>query len=359
MVFERALRREMTQSAVGVFVALFAVLLTTQLIRLLNEAAGGRLAPEAVVALLGFSALNYLPTLLSLTLFVTTLLTLSRHYRDSEMVVWFSCGVPLSRWIRPVLGFALPVALAIALLSGFLSPWALARSAEFREQMNSRGDAAQVIPGAFKEAASAERVIFVEGVEEAAGRVRNVFVSSVLNGRLGVIFAANGQQEVAANGDRFMVMSDGRRYEVVPGALDARVMSFDRYAVRVEAHEARAVEKTTRNATTLELWDSDLAAFKGELLWRIGVPLSALVLPLLAIPLAYVNPRAGRSAGLVLALVVFMIYSNLMSISQAWVAQGRIAFAASWWPVHLAMLAVAMAYVAWRIYGPTQVWRRR
>ena len=96
MIFQRAVRREFTQSAAGVFVALFAILLTTQLIRLLSDAAQGALAPEAVVALLGFAALNYLPSLLALAAFVAILLSLSRSYRDSEMVVWFSAGQSLT-----------------------------------------------------------------------------------------------------------------------------------------------------------------------------------------------------------------------------------------------------------------------
>jgi len=104
MIFQRAALREFANTAIAVFVALFAILLTTQLIRLLAEAAGGKLASEAVVALLGFGALNYLPVLLSLTLFISVLMSLSRSYRDSEMVVWFSCGKSLTAWVRPVRG---------------------------------------------------------------------------------------------------------------------------------------------------------------------------------------------------------------------------------------------------------------
>ena len=130
MIFQRAIRREFTQSAAGVFIALFAILLTTQLIRLLGDAAEGSIAPEAVAALLGFSALNYIPTLLALAAFIAILLALSRNYRDSEMVVWFSCGVSLTAWVRPVLVFIMPLVLAITVLSLFVSPWALSKSAE-------------------------------------------------------------------------------------------------------------------------------------------------------------------------------------------------------------------------------------
>jgi lipopolysaccharide export system permease protein len=77
-----------------------------------------------------------------------------------------------------------------------------------------------------------------------------------------------------------------------------------------------------------------------ELLWRIGTPVTALILSLLAIPLAFVNPRAGRANNLIFALLTYMIYNNLLSVSQAWVAQGRISFGIGVWVVHLAMFVL-------------------
>ncbi len=340
MIFQRAIRREFTQSAAGVFIALFAILLTTQLIRLLGEAAEGAIAPEAVVALLGFSAMNYIPTLLSLASFIAILLALSRSYRDSEMVVWFSCGVSLAAWVRPVLVFIAPLVVAIAALSFFVSPWALSQSAEYRGNLETRRDAGQATPGAFQESSSGERVIFVEGVADDESHVKNVFVSSVQNQRLGVTMAATGHQEIAANGDRFIVLENGRRYEMQPGSAEFRIMEYARYAVRIETKEARGIEKTPKNTPTLELLDKDLPTYKAELLWRIGVPVSAIILALLAIPLSFVNPRAGRSANMLLALFTYLLYNNMMTVGQAWVASGRISFAAALLGIHLFMFCL-------------------
>ena len=216
MIFERAARREFAQSAAGISVALLAILTSTQLIRLLKEAAGGRIAPEAVLSLLGFAALNFMPVLLSLTLFVAVLLSLSRAYRDSEMVVWFSSGLPLTAWIRPVLKFALPIVLAVAALSGFLSPWANYTAATYREQLSARSEISQVSPGAFRESKNGQRVFFVEALAEDASRVGNVFVAHVQDGKLGVMMSGAGHQEIAENGDRFVVLEQGRRYQIEP-----------------------------------------------------------------------------------------------------------------------------------------------
>lgn len=338
MIFERAARREFAQAAAGISVALLAILTSTQLIRLLKDAAGGRIAPEAVASLLGFAALNFMPILLSLTLFVSILLTLSRVYRDSEMVVWFSCGQPLTAWIRPVLKFALPIVLAIAVLSGFLSPWANYNTAEYKQRLAARSDVSQVSPGAFRESKRGQRVFFVESVAEDASQVGNVFVASVQEGKLGVVMSDTGYQEVAPNGDKFVVLENGRRYEVEPGTPQFKVMEFERYKVRTEDGEAKPSDRSPNRLPITELVLETSKQARGELLWRIGMPVSAIILALLAIPLSYVNPRAGRSANMLIAILVYAIYSNMISVSQAWVAQGKLSFGVGVWLAHALML---------------------
>ncbi len=358
MIFQRAAQREFAQTAAAVFVALFAILLTTQLIRLLGQAAGGQTASEAVIALLGFAALQYLPVLLSLTLFIAILLSLSRMYRDSEMSIWFSSGLPLTAWIWPVLRFTLPVVLAITALSLLLTPWAMEQRETYQKRMNNRDEASRVTPGSFRESSQGERVFFVEAVGggEDNTRVRNVFINSVQHGRLGIVVASEGHTEVAENGDQFVVLTDGRRYEGSAGEKAYRVMEFERYAIRMETAEMRGVEKSPRMLSTLQLLQDRSPANLGELMWRIGVPLSALTLALLAIPLSFVNPRAGRTNNLIFALLTFMIYNNLISVSQAWVVRGKLPFEIGVWAVHL-LMALVLAVLFWRRLSVLSVWK--
>jgi lipopolysaccharide export system permease protein len=358
MIFERAARREFAQAAAGISVALLAILASTQLIRLLKDAAGGRIAPEAVLSLLGFAALNFMPVLLSLTLFVAVLLSLSRAYRDAEMVVWFSSGLSLTAWIRPVLKFALPIVLAIAALSGFLSPWANYSTADYKQKLLARSDVSQVSPGAFRESKKGQRVFFVEALADDASKVGNVFVASVQDGKLGVMMSSAGHQEVAPNGDRFVVLEQGRRYQVEPGTAAFKVMTFERYRVRNEDAEAKPTDRLPNRIPVTELIFDDSPGARGELLWRIGMPVSALVLALLAIPLSYVNPRAGRSANMLIAILIYVIYSNLISVSQAWVAQGKMSFWIGVWAVHVFML-LPLVLLFYRRIANRMPWQRR
>jgi lipopolysaccharide export system permease protein len=344
MIFRNALWRELVAAAAATFVVLLGIVITSVFVRLLGQAASGAITSSGLVALLGFSTINYLPILLSLTLFVAVLMTLTRSYRDSEMVVWFSSGMSLTQWIRPVLAFAVPLVLVIAVLSMLLSPWAVSNSDEIRRRMDSRDDVSTVAPGVFRESRHAQRVYFVEEVAGAENLVANVFVSSTQHGKEGVMVAARGFQETASNGDRFLVLLNGRRYEGEPGTAEYRVYEFGRYAVRIESLESRTPSgpSSRKSIPTLDLVRDPSPANLAELSWRMGVPASALILSLLAIPLSFVNPRAGRSMNLVLALLIYMTYSNLLSVMQASIAQSRISAAAGLLGVHAAMLVILL-----------------
>ena len=358
MIFLRTLLREFANLAVAVFLSLFLISLTTRLIRLLGQAAGGKIPSDAVVAFLGFSALSLLPVLLSLTLFITVLLALNRAWRDSEMVIWFNSGLSLAAWMRPVLIFAAPLVFLIALLSVFISPWSAQMSEHYRSRVDSRDDISRVEPGAFGESRKKGRVFFVESVAGDKTSVQNVFVNSTQHRRTGVMMSERGFTEVAPNGDRFLVLLSGRRYEGTPGESDFRLMEFDRYATRVDTKEGDEPEATHKSLPTLELIENPTRANLGELLWRIGMPLSALILAMLAIPMSFVNPRAGRSVNLLFALLTYMVYLNLLSVSQARVAQGKLAFSTGWWLVHAVMLVVLLALFAQRMSLVRPPWRR-
>ena len=340
-IFRNVLLRELVISSLAIFFVLVGIIVATQLVRLLGLAAGGAIDMGGVVALLGLGLLAYLPLLLSLMLFVAVLMALTRSYRDSEMVVWFASGVSLTEWIRPVLMFTAPIIVVIALSTMVVRPWAVGSSEELRRRMESRDDVSMVTPGVFRESHRGERVFFVEAVSGAKNLVGNVFVSSVQHNRQGVMVAAQGFTETAPNGDRFLVLKNGRRYEGKPGSAAYKIYEFERYAMRIQSSEAQRAA-TEKSAPTVELMRDPTRRNLAELSFRLGVPVGALILALLAIPLSFVNPRAGRSMNLLLALLVYMSYSNMMSIAEAAIAQSRISFAAGALGVHAVMLLVLL-----------------
>ena len=364
MIFQRALRRELSSTAGAVFTTLFSITITVMLIKILGQAAGGKVASEDVVALIGFAALNYMPVVLILTAFISVLMVVTRLYRDSEMVVWFTCGISLTRWIPAVLSFGMPLVIATALLSFYATPWANRLSAEYRERFEKRADIAKVSPGKFQESAAADRVFFVEGVAGDSSHVRNVFVNTQRDGKNSIVVAKEGRIDIDASGDKFLVMSKGRRYESLVDASDFQLMEFERYGVLMSSgtHSVQG-DHSARSMSTAALINSPDNFGKGELLWRIALPLMCLLLMLLAIPLGFVNPRAGRSANLIIALLLFVFYSNMVSLLQAAVVQGKLMLDMAWWPIHLLAVVAASTMFVWRLqihspFHPAALWHR-
>ncbi len=342
MIFHRSLIREFSLIALAVVGVLLAIILTRLMILLLGKASIGEVPPEAVIGLIAFGIVNYLPVLLGIAVFVAVLLTLTRSYRDSEMTVWFTSGLSIAAWIRPVAQFAVPVALVCALLSLVVAPWAVSQSVEYQRLLQSRDEVSAVTPGVFVESRSSNRVFFVENLNERNDQVSNIFVQSTEHGRLGVIVARKGFIETAKNGDRFVVMLNGRRYEGTPGTLDYRYVDFERYAVRIEPHEAKREAPSSKAMSTVDLLLQHKPDQIAELHWRLALPIAVLIMGLFAVPLSFVNPRSGRSWNLIFAVLIYVLYNNCLSIFQAWTAAQRIPMWVGLWPVHLAMVAIIL-----------------
>ena len=357
MLFDSTLRRDLARSFGATLTIILTIVLTMMLIRTLGQAAGGRVAPQDVVLLLGYISLGHLPTMLALSLFVAVVATLGRMYRDSEMVIWFASGVGLARFVKPVLQTAWPVLLAIGVLLLFVWPWGNRNSTELRTRYEQRSDLSRVAPGVFQTSRDGSRVFFVERHGEDGLTARNVFILSQNEGRESVTTARSG--ELLTQGeDRMLVLSDGQRNDVDSRNGEKTIASFGRYSVLAwEKAVSQADDRPPKARNTLELLRDPTLRHQGELSWRFGLLLSAGNLLLLGIGLAATNPRRPNSWNLLFALLAFVVYFNLVNLSQAWVASGRVGLGWALFGLHGGVFAVSLALIWWREHAATA--RRR
>lgn len=354
MLYRRTLTREMGLTTGAVLTVLVAIALVVLFIRLLGDVARGELANEAVFVFLGFTLLYFLPVLMTIALFAGVLLPLSRMWRDSEMVIWFNAGLSLTQWMRPVLTFAVPFSLVILVLTLAINPWVQTKRSEYSQELKTRSESALIAPGLFAESGAGERVYYVESLNPLTGIVRNVFMQSRIDGQLGLVVAREGNHTQLPDGSRYLVFKNGRRYEGTPGQLDYRIVQFERYWMRLDPTPSKDREISIRQMSVAALVDDASPPARAELLWRVGVPVSALILAVMAIPLSFVNTRARRSYGLVIALLLYFVYNNMLSLSQAWVAQDKLNPWIGTLSSHLVMLSavVVLFYLRSRQYSP-------
>lgn len=348
-LFKRSVFSEITSHAGVVFSTLLVVWLSVLLVRLLGEAAAGDIGANVVFGLAAFSSITALPIILSVALFVAVLTTVTRNYRESEMVVWFASGLSLRSWIRPVMNFAVPVAFVVAVLTLVASPWAYNQIDEYRQRFEQRSDLSKVSAGQFVETEDGARVFFAEAPTREGDELGQIIARVIEPDWLSIVTADSASIRTEANGDRFLVLGPGHRYDLKPGTPEFRMLDFERYGIRIESRtdadnlEAanQAARQQTKARTTASLVESSDNESRSQLMWRLALPLAVLNLALLAIPMGVVNPRLGRSGDLLIAGLVALLYMNMINLSRGWIAHGQLDFGLGVWLVHGVFFALA------------------
>ncbi|HET7794067.1 MAG TPA: LPS export ABC transporter permease LptF [Rhizobacter sp.] len=359
MLFDSSLRRDLSRTFGATLVVILTIVLTMMLIRTLGQAALGRISPQDVVLLLGYFALGHLPTMLTLSLFISVVATLGRMYRDSEMSIWFASGVGLSRFVRPVLRVSWPVLLVIALLALFVWPWVNKRSTEMRERFEQRSDLSRVAPGQFQTSRDGQRVFFIERSSEDGREGRNVFILTKQGDSESVTSARSGHIENTPNAS-FLVLDRGQRNEQNLKTDEKTVARFETYRVQAGERALSSVEKLPPKAQrTIELLRGAEPRAQGELTWRLGLTLGACNLLLLGIGLSASQPRRASNWNLLFALLAFVIYYNLINLSQAWVANSKMSMGVALVMTHGSALLLGLAVLWWRDHGTNLALRPR
>lgn len=360
MLFDRSFRRELSRAFGVTLIVLLTIVLTVMLMKTLSLAAGGRVAPQDVLRLLGFSMVGYLPIVLSLALFVAVVATLGRGYRDSEMAVWQACGVPLRHFAGPVFRTAWPVLLVITAMVMLVWPWGNEQSAQLRERYERRSDLSRVAPGQFQSSRDGSKVFFIERGDSGSLVGRNVFILSQGEARESVTTAAEG--EIVWDGeDRVLALRHGQRSESAADGHTHSLARFDEYRVITDRQATRAIDELPPKAiSSWRLLNAGQPRHLAELVWRVGMVLGAANFALLGIGLSASNPRRPNNWSLLLALLVFVVYFNLINLSRAWVEQEKLTATAALLAVHGPAALLGLILLAWRdeALRLTSRWRR-
>lgn len=348
MLFDSSIRKELARSFGASAIVLVTVLVTMTLIRVLGQASRGNFNPADVMLVMGYTVVTFLPSLMNLAMFIAVVMTLSRLYADSEMVIWFSSRIGLARLLPALLRFAWPVLLAIALISLFALPWSKDQISELQRQFAQRNDLERIQPGQFQASSDGSRVFFVEKGDISELKANSVFVATDDGVKKTVISARQGYTELIG-GDRFLVLEHGQRLENRVDVPGVKVAEFERYRMLVHQDSLRGRGSTALNARpTLDLILTPTQENLGELSMRLGHPLAALQLIIFALAYTRVNPRVSRTGNLIFSLMMFQILQNLISIGQNWIRQGAIGFGPYMLLMHGGLLTLALLWLALR-----------
>jgi lipopolysaccharide export system permease protein len=352
-IVDRYVIREVAKTCFGVTFVLLLILIGNQFARVLGRAAAERLTRDAVFELLWLSSIEYLTVLLPLALFFAVVLSLGRLYRDSEITAMLACGIGPTRLCRPVLLLSGLLAAVVAWLSFEVSPWVAYRTHLVKVEAKRQLRSAALVAGRFRIAPGGEIVFYARSVDDD-GTLRDVFIQRRRDERVEVVVAARAEQALSADGNRRdLTLVDGRRYVGVPGSLDFYIVDFEKHGVPIILPSIEDYPEERETRSTAELLASPRLEDQAEFQWRLAAPVSLLLLGLLAVPMTRTHSRTGRFDRVGLAVLVYLVYTNLLGVGRNLIETGKLPvwLGINW--VHVVALIVALVGLAfqagWRI----------
>ena len=342
-IINKYLAREVYTTMLVVLVVLLAILMSQQFVRFMQMAATGSFPGAGIEILLLLQLPILSAVLLPASLFLGILLAYGRLYADSEMIILIACGVSPSKLLKITFGFSAIMMIIVALLSLWINPIIYHYSDSILSGAVAKSITDMARPNSFVPLADGKMIFYVDSTlkDKDGQKFSQIFAAEQLDAN-SLVTAKSAYQKVdPKTGDLYVMLVDGYRYTGRPGRKDYEVIKYDEYAVRLPQN---SVKKATGESskTMSELWqnrhDSESCA---EIHWRIALPLSALILTILSIPLSRIKPRHGRYAKLVPAILLYVTYANFLFLAKTWLKNGTLPLFLGMWWVHLLMLAIA------------------
>jgi lipopolysaccharide export system permease protein len=354
---DRYLLREVTWTFAAVTGVLLVVLTSNQFARVLGQAAQNDFPGRVVATLIGLTTLQQLTVLVPIGLFLGIVLALGRLYHESEMTAMTACGIGPLRVFRPLVLLTAIITAFLAVLSYKIVPDAWLQSNQLRIEALRAAQFGALEPGRFRTFAGGDAVFYAERVDKS-GELYGVFVQRSVGEKLEIAMAERAVQRGAGQAEQTFVLFDGRRYEGIPGTPTWRIIEFKEHGIAVRLPDLKKAKNKEELRTTRELLTSTDPKDQAELAWRTAVPIMAVVLMVLAVPLSKLRPRQGRFARIGLAVLAYFVYSNLLAAARVWIEKQSPGGQLGLWWVHLLPLLLA-GWLLWREERPGPLRRRK
>ena len=362
MIIFRYLSRELLSATFAVCIVLLLVLISGRFVKYLANAVAGNLEPGVIFAVIGYRIPGFLELTLPLAFFLAILLSFGRFYVENEMSVLKACGVSEGQ----LLGYTAVMAVALALLVGWLSlsvsPSGLAKAETIFIAQEEKTELDKITPKKFYSLRGDKGVTYAEKVNEQQ-ELENVFLAvtagspETFDSRLVLVIAERGRQQKTEDGsDRYLVLDKGYRVEGTPGSPEYQITQFAEYGSRLEPPTGIVEDLEINARPTAELIGSADIRHQAALQWRLSIPLMVLIVTLLAVPLSRTDPRQGRYAKLLPAVMLYFTYLVMLNGLRGALESGSVPIGATLLPVHLLFLLIAALLLGW---GRIKVWFAR
>ncbi len=352
-IAQRYLVVEILKSAAATTLILFVILISNALGRVLSDVADGKTPADALFPVLLGQSVHIFSLLLPLGLFLGIVFAFGRLYRDHELVVLQACGFGYTGLYRAVLIVLLPILLLSIWCSLFLSAEMQQRARLIIHERENVHEFQQLQVGQFNVSDGGNRVFFMQDLSADRLEVEDVIILLRNDNRDLMETAERGRYRLDdATGDLFLEVGPGVQYLGKAGQRDYQIIEFGRHGILMERKPLAKSRLKSKEKSFTEIQSSKRRADRVEFWWRVAIPVTTLVLALLAVPLSYIAPRQGRYGKIGLALLVFIAYMNLLAVSKSGLEDGQIPMWLNFWWIHALFLLLTWGLLMKRMHRP-------
>jgi lipopolysaccharide export system permease protein len=345
-ILQKYIFREWLWTFLAVTIVLLVVMIGVALGELLNGIAGGRIPSGLLWVLIGLKMPDVLGTIIPLSVFISVIWGLGRLYRDQEMSVMRSSGFQWRMMLRPLFNLLLPISATLLVLGLFVSP--IAATTTQQKLLDAFRNAAEwgLEAGTFHVLRGGEIVLYVEAVEKDGRTLKNVFIQLKQEQREQIWSAEKGYYWLDRDtGNRFLTLENGQVTEGGAEALDFGIMHFSRNDLKLPEQESRVKSEAIETRKSVDILGFTSVEDIVEFQWRIAPAIAAIVLGLLAIPMAHSAPGEGRGGRVVLGILAYVVYVNTLYMSRNWLLKGDMPISVGLWWIHVLALVITLIWL--------------
>jgi lipopolysaccharide export system permease protein len=353
VIIFRYLAKEVFLTLIALTAILMLIFLSNQFVQYLNRAASGNIPGVIIMKLMMLEMPNLIGLLLPLGFYIAVLLAYGRLYAESEMTVMVACGYGPKQLLKHSFIMASVVAAIVAAVMIWASPLIATERAKLLRSTGIKTLIQTIMPGRFHAINGGQQVFYVQSMSRDHTKAEQVFLAknSVKDDKIqwDVLWADKAFAETdQATGEEYIVLQNGKEYQGTPGHADYQVAQFAKYKSRLP-HPIVRINEDIRTAKTWSLFplnNPDLQK-AAELQWRLSIPLMVLTLTLVAVPLSRVNPRSGKFAKLLPAIIIYILYANFMFVARDAITTGTIPIWIGMGWIHILVILLGLLLI-WR-----------
>ena len=311
---------------------------------------------KELMPLVGFNMLRDIPIILTLSLFLSIIITISQLYKNSEAVVMNSIGLgdrDFINLIKPIVFFTFIV---VFYLTIFAVPWAKQQKSYAEDETVNASEFSFITEGKFESFKNGEIVFYASESKttDTVGEqnMEEIFIYALDKGKPVIVLASEANKYTNAETESiYLRLKNGIRYEGLPGNENINILNFEQYDLEIVSGD---IQKSISNFSEIEEKNSiDLLREGGvkanaEIQWRISQPVSVLILSIFGIFLGKSSPRTGKGINLIIGIVVFMLYNNALLVAKSSIESSQLSPIIGMWGIHLSLLLILIIFYQFR-----------